>query len=138
VSDLFVAQFFGCSKQTIAGIVDDDIDPAEVSKGFVHNSSNRCQIRHVQKGKPQKIAMLCLEISHCFHPANGTRDTVAAGKKLFCHFATEAAIYAGDQPRFLCHSESPSYASNLLGLFKTKHRLRYSDIFVVSSMTYFP
>src|SRR5450830_249135 len=104
MSDLCSAQFFDSTEQTIAGVVDDDVDLPEISERFAHNLLNLGRVCHVQMGQPQKLAVFFFKIVHCIHLANCPRDTIAACEKLLRHETAEAAVHAGDEPSsLLCH-----------------------------------
>jgi hypothetical protein len=109
VDDLFVRQLLGRAKETVAGVVDHDVDLAELGEGLVYDLMDRRRVGHVEMGEPQQVAILGLEIIHRVHLADGASDAVAAGKKLLCHVAAEAAVHAGNDPSSLGHFSNPHF-----------------------------
>ena len=96
--DLFIAKLFGRPKEAVAGIADDDIDPAEFAESLFHDAPDSGEVGHVEMLKPQEITVFGLEVVHGVHLSNGAGDAVATLKKTFCHEPAESAVYARDKP----------------------------------------
>lgn len=90
VDDLFVGHFFGGAQQAVAGIVDDDVDPAEFGECLVHYHPDGWRVRHVEVADPQKVAMGGLQVVDRARLADRARDAVAAGEKLLGQLAAES------------------------------------------------
>jgi hypothetical protein len=96
--DLIVGQSFCRAEESVAGVVDDDIDPAEFCKCLSNRGMNCRRVRHVQKRRPKPISVLGPKIVNGFQFPQCAGDAVATRKELFGHLTAEAAVDAGDEP----------------------------------------
>jgi hypothetical protein len=88
--DLLVRQLLSRSEETVASVVDHDVNLAEVDERLVHDLTDCLRIG-VEMREPKQVAILGFDIIHRVHLADSPGDTVAARQKLLGHVMAEAA-----------------------------------------------
>ena len=52
MGDLFIAELLRRPEEAVAGVADDDIDPAEVGESLFHDAADSRKVGHVEMLKP--------------------------------------------------------------------------------------
>ena len=99
-ADIRLARFLNRPDQRVAGIVDDNVQPAKVRVGLLNRLLHLISIRHVERQWEYGVAEALCEIGNIRHFAGGRCNFVAALKRGFGPNASEAARRAGDKPNF--------------------------------------
>lgn len=108
LGDVFIREPLRSAKETVASLVDDDVDLPEPRESFVPNVSNLERIDDVQMSKLQRIAEVFLETTCCVQLANRSGDAVSLCDELACHVAAKSTVYSRNKPRARDHYSLPS------------------------------
>src|SRR5580658_4511971 len=101
--ELLFTDLLGGAKQTIAGVVDDDIDAPHLGEGAIDYPAHPRCVRHVQDGHPQMIAIPNLEVFKGGRLSNGCCYAIAPCEQLFGQGPSEASGSTCDEPVAGCH-----------------------------------
>ena len=87
----------------VAGVVDDDIQAAEMLVGL-GDSAERCvPVRDIQRQRQQRVAVLCPQVVKRARVPRRSGDTIPALQRCVRPLSTEAARCTGDEPRLTSH-----------------------------------
>lgn len=86
-----LGDLFEHSELSVAGVVDDDVEPPEMVVGRLHRGEIGVTIRHVECQREQRITELGGEVVQRGHVAGGSGHLIAALQGRDRPFATEAA-----------------------------------------------
>lgn len=98
VMDGCLVQLFGCADESVAGVVDDDVQPAERIDGSIDDPQDLAALADVQVQDTQGGWILLREIGQCVVAADGADDLVASFQRCFGEGAPQAATCAGHEP----------------------------------------
>ncbi len=100
VARLGLGQLLDEAEVAVAGVVDDDVEPAEVVVGLLDGGEVGVAIGHVELDRQQRVAVLLGEVVQRRGVARGGRDLVAAFQRRDRPLPAEAARCPGDEPNF--------------------------------------
>ena len=88
----------------VAGVVDDDVQPAEVVVGLLDGGEIGVAVGDVQRDGQDRLAVLVDQVGQAVGVACGGGDLVAAFQRGDRPLPAEAAGRAGDEPDFSTHA----------------------------------
>jgi hypothetical protein len=101
--DLLLRRLFDRADEGVAGIVDDDIQAAEMGMGRRHGTSCLIGLRYIEHQWQHRASVLLPEIAEAFRIASGRDNLVAPLQRGFGPDAAEPPRGARDEPDFVCH-----------------------------------
>ena len=87
----------------VAGVVDDDVEAAEVVVGLLDGGEVGVAVGHVELDRQQRVAVLLPQVVERRGVAGGGRDLVAALQRRDRPLPAEATRCPGDEPNFFSH-----------------------------------
>ncbi|SDZ70479.1 hypothetical protein SAMN05518854_11478 [Variovorax sp. YR266] len=96
--DLSVINFFRRAEQRVSLIADNDVDPLEVGKRLLDDTSNVIGVHDIEDLNPESVAVRFLQVVQSACLANGGGDPVTSLQQNLGELAAEAAAGASDKP----------------------------------------
>jgi hypothetical protein len=123
VLDLVVGQLLGRAEQTVAGVIDDDVDAPELGERPGNDRLDAPGVGHVEVRGPELLAVLAGQVVDrpCLPDRAG--HPVTALEQLLGQVPAKAAVDPGDEPRALSH-EDPLSRTTPSSWCPSQHRVR--------------
>jgi hypothetical protein len=109
----------------VAGVVDDDVQAAEMLVGVRHRGKGRFAVGDIEGQREQRVAVLGPQVVQCARVTGCRGDAVAAIQGGRRPLATKAARRTGDEPCLVSHGAEPSHTlgvADQAGEANTWHR----------------
>jgi hypothetical protein len=123
VTNLLVGDLFRRTRQSVAGIVHDDVDLAEIGEGRAHHGANTIGVGDIERPEPKTVAVLLRKVFDRGGFPHGAGDTIAPHQQFFSQRTAEAGGNAGNEP-----GSGQEGISTVLGLFKPDRNLCRSGV----------